>query len=152
MSGSKGARASPDLIAACHVLHRLSSPRHPSEALSRLIVLSRTHARTTPPGGKRRQADIEDPHLGSLQSDDVFIRAGPKADAPFLHHVNHKTPPSRSRLRQASCETWMRSLCPAGGCAGGGARRVRTDDLMLAKHALYQLSYGPDGEGLGLRS
>ena len=25
----------------------------------------------------------------------------------------------------------------------GGARRVRTDDLMLAKHALYQLSYGP---------
>ena len=26
---------------------------------------------------------------------------------------------------------------------GGGARRVRTDDLMLAKHALYQLSYDP---------
>ena len=25
----------------------------------------------------------------------------------------------------------------------GGARRVRTDDLMLAKHPLYQLSYGP---------
>ena len=27
--------------------------------------------------------------------------------------------------------------------ASGGARRDRTDDLMLAKHALYQLSYGP---------
>ncbi len=27
----------------------------------------------------------------------------------------------------------------------GGARRDRTDDLMLAKHALYQLSYGPSG-------
>ena len=27
----------------------------------------------------------------------------------------------------------------------GGARRDRTDDLMLAKHALYQLSYGPAG-------
>ena len=25
----------------------------------------------------------------------------------------------------------------------GGARRVRTDDLMLAKHPLSQLSYGP---------
>ena len=25
----------------------------------------------------------------------------------------------------------------------GGARRDRTDDLMLAKHALYQLSYDP---------
>ena len=30
----------------------------------------------------------------------------------------------------------------------GGARRDRTDDLMLAKHALYQLSYGPLSEPL----
>ena len=44
IAGSKGARASPALIAACHVLHRLSMPRHPSEALMRLIVLSKTHA------------------------------------------------------------------------------------------------------------
>ena len=30
------------------------------------------------------------------------------------------------------------------GCKpSGGARRDRTDDLMLAKHALSQLSYGP---------
>ena len=33
----------------------------------------------------------------------------------------------------------------------GGARRVRTDDLMLAKHALYQLSYGPFAKGLSGR-
>ena len=46
ITGSKGARASPVLIAACHVLHRLSMPRHPSEALMRLIVLSKTHDRT----------------------------------------------------------------------------------------------------------
>ena len=45
IAGSKGARASPALIAACHVLHRLSMPRHPSEALMRLIVLSKTHDR-----------------------------------------------------------------------------------------------------------
>ena len=38
IAGSKGASASPVLIAACHVLHRLSTPRHPSEALQRLIV------------------------------------------------------------------------------------------------------------------
>ena len=44
ITGSKGASASPTLIAACHVLHRLSTPRHPSEALMRLIVLSKTHA------------------------------------------------------------------------------------------------------------
>ena len=29
------------------------------------------------------------------------------------------------------------------GKSPGGARRDRTDDLMLAKHALSQLSYGP---------
>ena len=42
---------------------------------------------------------------------------------------------------------------PSGGCRfhgakfqrSGGARRDRTDDLMLAKHALSQLSYGPKG-------
>src|SRR5215469_15560493 len=51
ITGSKGARASPVLIAACHVLHRLSTPRHPSEALMRLIVLSKTHA-----WGRLRQA------------------------------------------------------------------------------------------------
>jgi hypothetical protein len=28
----------------------------------------------------------------------------------------------------------------------GGARRDRTDDLMLAKHALSQLSYGPGND------
>ena len=52
MFGSQGARASPNLIAACHVLHRLSMPRHPSEALIRLIVLSKTHAwgQKMPPG------------------------------------------------------------------------------------------------------
>src|ERR1700761_8825073 len=32
------------------------------------------------------------------------------------------------------------------GKRGGGARRDRTDDLMLAKHALYQLSYGPSSK------
>ena len=31
--GSKGARPSPQLFAACHVLHRLLAPRHPPDAL-----------------------------------------------------------------------------------------------------------------------
>ena len=31
--GSKSARLSPGLFAACHVLHRLSAPRHPPDAL-----------------------------------------------------------------------------------------------------------------------
>ena len=36
--GSKGVGASPWLIAACYVLHRLSMPRHPSYALRHLIL------------------------------------------------------------------------------------------------------------------
>ena len=37
---------------------------------------------------------------------------------------------------------WLRHAKPAKA-KRGGARRDRTDDLMLAKHALSQLSYGP---------
>lgn len=33
--------------------------------------------------------------------------------------------------------------CRIGNPASGGGRRDRTDDLMLAKHALSQLSYAP---------
>ena len=35
--------------------------------------------------------------------------------------------------------------CAEPGPGHGGARRDRTDDLLLAKQALSQLSYGPDG-------
>ena len=33
ITGSKPTRGSPELIAACYVLHRLSVPRHPPNAL-----------------------------------------------------------------------------------------------------------------------
>ena len=36
-----------------------------------------------------------------------------------------------------------RDLRAGDGIAAGGARRDRTDDLLLAKQALSQLSYGP---------
>jgi hypothetical protein len=36
ISGSKLVRSSPELIAAYHVLHRLSMPRHPLNALQAL--------------------------------------------------------------------------------------------------------------------
>jgi hypothetical protein len=39
--GSKFARNSPKLFAACHVLHRLSAPRHPPNAL---MTLDRRHS------------------------------------------------------------------------------------------------------------
>ena len=55
------------------------------------------------------------------------------------------TPPSRGR-GVANSTPAFHSKRASKRVKFGGARRDRTDDLMLAKHALYQLSYGPDGE------
>ena len=44
----------------------------------------------------------------------------------------------------------MESL-QADRITAGGARRDRTDDLLLAKQALSQLSYGPKSVGAHLR-
>ena len=46
MSGSKLVRSSPNHIAAYHVLHRLSAPRHPPNAL---ISLDRSYYQCPPP-------------------------------------------------------------------------------------------------------
>ena len=43
--GSKVVRTSPRLIAAYHVLHRLSAPRHPPDTLT---TLDRSHYRCPP--------------------------------------------------------------------------------------------------------
>ena len=40
--------------------------------------------------------------------------------------------------------SWLSSEPPSGESSGGG-ERDRTDDLLLAKQALSQLSYGPIG-------
>ena len=73
--------------------------------------------------------------------DDVFSNLTSKPmNRPvkfFLHNVNAAT-------RTGNCNLFLRSSEP------GGARRDRTDDLMLAKHALYQLSYGPSATSIGL--
>ncbi len=51
----------------------------------------------------------------------------------------------RSRLK-SRCKPVIpiaRSISILIGRRDGGARRIRTDDILLAKQALYQLSYGP---------
>ena len=47
----------------------------------------------------------------------------------------------RAHIQNLSLEHFCR-LAPAPA-ESGGARRNRTDDLLLAKQALSQLSYGP---------
>jgi hypothetical protein len=48
-------------------------------------------------------------------------------------------------LARAGKRKCARPKNDSGAEGTGGARRDRTDDLMLAKHALSQLSYGPFG-------
>jgi hypothetical protein len=52
ISGSKFVRNSPELIAAYHVLHRLSVPRHPPNALK---TLDRSHHQCSPPAAPQEQ-------------------------------------------------------------------------------------------------
>src|SRR6266567_2052242 len=59
------------------------------------------------------------------------------------YHAQHC--PSGRCVRSDVSRTMMSRFEAAhrSSISSGGARRDRTDDLMLAKHALSQLSYGP---------
>ena len=62
-----------------------------------------------------------------------------------LHDVRQQRLPDR-RSKRRKLKSHGRTETPAGG-----ARRDRTDDLLLAKQALSQLSYGPDAGEVRLR-
>lgn len=65
--GSKLVRSSPRLIAAYHVLHRLSAPRHPPNALK---ALDRSHDRCPVPTGSRYEADDGRPATVTIKTSD----------------------------------------------------------------------------------
>jgi hypothetical protein len=57
--GSTGARPSPRLFAACHVLHRLSVPRHSPDALLTKLAHAQPQARVPQPScGRCQRTDI----------------------------------------------------------------------------------------------
>src|SRR4051812_33066157 len=64
--------------------------------------------------------------------------AGPPGK-PFISQCHSPLTSAVGRDWRKTCVSRSRG----DACCLGGARRDRTDDLMLAKHALYQLSYGP---------
>ena len=71
----------------------------------------------------------------------MILVAGHSAFVTLSAHALRETDKShRKGLERFNLlDTWSRPRGPDFG----GARRDRTDDLMLAKHALPQLSYGP---------
>ena len=61
-----------------------------------------------------------------------------------IHIVKERSSKQTNRrYTHSPCASAVRLIQHAGIRKGGGARRDRTDDLLLAKQALSQLSYGP---------
>jgi hypothetical protein len=131
--GSPIARISPGLFAACCVLHRLSVPRHPPDAL--LVLLSpRPAANPRPkPAAPRARLSHEDTS-GTV--------ARPRRSLATLASPFHQHPAPPSAGQALNPLPSPGGTGSAGGAAGGGDR-VRTDALLLAKQALSRLSYTP---------
>ena len=239
--GSTGARPSPRLIAACHVLHRLSTPRHPPNALETLVLSASPHAtprrtqeHTPQPGHPDRQARFQTakPHAtpathippvtpldpiparrptrrpndrdrtrytraatatplhsvqypGGLSPPEQQIATPrhqgtrphrtraiapvsclPNPSSHLIVQTNQPNQPTRGRYRPCgtsprsmdlghpSLRTVQWTVLPARtapAVTGGGADRDRTDDPLLAKQVLSQLSYGPPKGSYGAR-
>jgi hypothetical protein len=94
--------------------------------------------------------DVINPASGSLK--DLRMRSDVLADdivrltqfgaAILGQQLASSSRSSRQPLRLRPSGSGVTALL-ASRVKAGGARRDRTDDLMLAKHALSQLSYGP---------
>jgi hypothetical protein len=116
---------SPRLIAAIHVFHRLSTPRHPPFALSSLVT------------------NIFGKMLFSPASIFIFQRTSlghksPRLKAPVLSRALNLELFLLGRFAFLSAPA-LRPLLQKNG----GGERDRTDDLLRAKQALSQLSYTP---------
>ena len=133
--GSKPARGSSGLFAACHVLHRLLAPRHPPDALHSL--LPRRIASPVPSKTRREQGKT--PPARTCRISLVKTLTLPNG---FIHSATH----SLFTMSKNKTTPWRRVCGPVplfAKDAPGGGERDRTDDLLLAKQALSQLSYTP---------
>jgi hypothetical protein len=74
-------------------------------------------------------------------SANCFARSQTRIDLLFTMSEIPQARPEGQRMRSDVSRT--KCFRPRSSIPSGGARRDRTDDLMLAKHALSQLSYGP---------
>ncbi len=126
--GSKPVCGYPRLIAACHVLHRFSAPRHPPCTLSSLTKLEFFTSR----------------RILSLLTRFSCQRAGPSSALP----LRRRSLPTAFRGLSPAGDAPERSKELRGWWLGG-ADRNRTDDLRLARAALSQLSYSPVSAAAG---
>ena len=95
ISGSKFVRNSPELIAAYHVLHRLSVPRHPPNALK---TLDRSHHQCSPPAAPQEQpVDHTTDKTILLRIHPMPARCTPRDPAPSPPRRDGRNP-ARNRM------------------------------------------------------
>src|SRR3954452_20042711 len=126
--GSKLVRSSPRLIAAYHVLHRLSAPRHPPNALK---TLDRSHDRCPPLGSDAHR--VQKDHFRSQTPE------RPRAGVPMIGNGACRTRPirlqaGRGRLKPRTCSLFTMS----------NIRRPRT------RRRIHNADTGPWGSQTGL--
>jgi hypothetical protein len=128
-------RAAPawSLIRKTSLQDRTDNPLRSSKRLTK-------HLRGDPLAG----IDVE--RTGSARSRQP-LRPSRCSERSSLHDVRHHAPPqfprafsSRESIVRTDTNSFLRTSLEN---PTGGARRDRTDDLLLAKQALSQLSYGP---------
>jgi hypothetical protein len=154
--GSTIARISPGLFAACHALHRLSVPRHPPDALTLLASLSKTRhpqgqaplgtmpSGTVPRGGVSLEDTLPQGRRQRTEDRRQMSRFRPRPSASVTLSLHPVKEPAGSQSRRQTIVSPIGLPCVAlRAKQGGGGERDRTDDLLLAKQALSQLSYTP---------
>src|SRR5947208_14296619 len=91
--GSPIARISPGLFAACHVLHRLSVPRHPPDALtSRLITSVLSIPEKTPHHRPRTGPRPQTPAASHEDTSWICPNLAARAYPPRSHHNSLSLP------------------------------------------------------------
>jgi hypothetical protein len=169
IAGSKRACRSPTHIAACHVLHRLSVPRHPPSTLSNLTIkcldLMRSAVRrlshtrrgmqsllcisffTINPYSIVKEALVARTNAGGNRS---IVSTACPAGLAFRSLRNLHNLKRGNRYFGSAVGTRVRAPLSLGWSSmNGGADRDRTDDPLLAKQMLSQLSYSPGVAAFG---
>ena len=150
--GSMLVCSSPRLIAAYHVLHRPSMPRHPPYALTYLspaIVHGLDSCRFD---ALMSRYFVYNGYCASSDDRSHQIRHANFTFAYKRHFPEDKSSLSCRLLRYGTITTsknGTRALLVGIGLADFqfqswcGVTRIRTEDPLLAKQVLYQLSYNP---------
>ena len=139
ISGSKLVCSSPKLFAACHVLHRLSVPRHPPFTLSSLTKLNLNLKLVFCLSFVLRRILSLLDSISCQRSEECRAYALDSKERQCLAAAFGTDIPWNARICQKNLVRYR----------PGGADRDRTDDLRLAKPALSQLSYSPSRVSVG---